>query len=189
MGTTLVIVELLIVGFQVLIWVALLLWHFKAMPAWPEELNQSDALLFAFAAGTAYMLGIVCDRVLGHLSTLSQIFLRWFWTLTKRLWARVERLSIKRFDDGHRSERHSATSEAATPSVDEKSLIQDFYRNQIYRPQAYEALENASRQIRLLRATGVNGIIIAVILFAWYPSHYKPLWILLASLGFASFLA
>jgi hypothetical protein len=173
MGTTLIIVELLIIGFQVLIWVGLLLSHFKAMPTWSEELNRSDTLLFAFVAGTAYTLGIVCDRFLGHASTLLQ--------------ALLECLRDKR-----RSKTSSGTPQAKGQErlpTDEKSLIRDFYANHIYRPQAYEALENVNRHVRLLRATGFNSIIIAGMLFAWHRSDCEPLWISLALLGLVSCVA
>jgi hypothetical protein len=181
MGTTLVIVEVLITGFQVLIWVGLLLSHFNAMPPCPNELNRNDTVLFAFVVGAAYTLGIVYDRVLGHLSTLSQVFIKWSWGRIKSL-----RL-IEDRSEGYRSKMGSATFRGKTqersPATDEKNLIDDFCTNQIFRPQAYEALENANRQIRLLRATTFNSIITAGMLFAWHRSEYQPMAISLTILG------
>ena len=72
MATTLVIVELLITGFEVLIWVSLLLWHVGAIPISPLDKLKEPTLLVPFLVGTTYTLGIVWDRFLGHTSTLFQ---------------------------------------------------------------------------------------------------------------------
>jgi hypothetical protein len=170
MGTTLIIVELLIIGFQVLIWVALLLRHLGAIPNWPERLEGCHTLLIGFLVGTAYTLGIVSDRVVGHVSTIFQA-------------------GVRHVIDTRQSKSNSGTSEASVqerPPADEKAHIREFYAHHIYGPHAYDALENANRQIRLLRATCFNSFIIALMLSRWYPSKYKPLWRSLFILAFLS---
>jgi hypothetical protein len=80
-GTTLVIVELLIIGFEVSLWVALLIWRLSGLEPtsqdiWPWTwLDRSEELFPLLATGTvatAYTLGIVFDRSIGHVSTLLQ---------------------------------------------------------------------------------------------------------------------
>jgi hypothetical protein len=173
MGTTLIIVELLIIGFQVLVWAGLLLHHFDAIPAWPEPLKGCNALFVGVLVGTAYTLGIVCDRVLGHLSTVVQA-------------------GVRHVIDTRQSKSNSGTYEASVqkrPRADEKERILEFYARHIYAPHAYGALENANRHIRLLRATCVNSIIMAITLFLWYRSDYKRLSISLLILALFSLLA
>ena len=180
MGTTLIIVELLIIGFQVLIWVGLLLSHFDGLPIRPEELSERDPLLVGFLVGAAYTLGIVWDRVLGHTST-------WLLQPVVRGVRRTKRRPVpalrKWLYDRVRHFRDKSDDQEETDKID------DFYRNHIFRPHAYEASENANRQVRLLRATGFNSVIIGGMLFAWHRSEYKALWITLAILGGLCFLA
>jgi len=69
-GTTLIIVELVIIGFQVLVWITLLLWpvlkpnlvHLKHLKDWVPVVALSVLAM-------AYTLGIVFDRSLGCLTS------------------------------------------------------------------------------------------------------------------------
>jgi len=75
MGTTLIIVELMIIGCEVLTWVVLLLR--KLSPTLRtviclDSLKACSPLLATFAVAIAYTLGVVGDRFLGHASTLVQ---------------------------------------------------------------------------------------------------------------------
>jgi len=85
MGTTLVIVELLIIGFQVLVWAALFLWPlpkewFSSLcldKDWARLLQEVTPLLSVGALAAVYTLGLVFDRFVGWATT---------WLLRKLAW-------------------------------------------------------------------------------------------------------
>ena len=160
MGTTLVIVELLIIGFEVLIWVVLLLWRFDAIPIGLDDLKDCGPLMVTFVLGTAYTLGIVGDRFLGHLSTLvGWLCLCW---------------------------KESSTGEAAAQKETPKGAQDDLYLTEIFQPHAYDYFENGNRQKRLLRATCFNSLFTALVLFFGYPLHRMPWTVALLLLTFVS---
>ena len=67
METTTLYVELLIIGFEVCIWLGLLLAKFTnaSQLALPTELTDFSLLVTLLVFGLAYLLGIVCDKI-GH---------------------------------------------------------------------------------------------------------------------------
>ncbi len=80
MSTTLIIVELLMIGCQVLVWVVLLLnrFHPRLIPDEVKTLENVKAcapLLATLAIATVYTVGVVGDRFVGHLSTNVQLWL------------------------------------------------------------------------------------------------------------------
>ncbi len=161
MSTTLIIVELLIVGYQVLVWVILLLGWRRPDLVPLKELRKAEnlkalaPLLTTFLIATAYTFGVVGDRFLGHLSTEIQSGL------------------------------------GRQPCPPPGNPVGDFCLTKISLPHAYDYFETSSRQVRLLRATGVNSTItLAVLLALWYRKGWKigmlvPL--LLLFLAIASF--
>jgi len=78
MATTLVIVEFLIVGFQVCVWLGLLLG--KCSPQariWIFSHRELDPFIATYALATAYTLGIVFDRLFGAFSSVLQHVSKW----------------------------------------------------------------------------------------------------------------
>ena len=77
MGTTLIIVELVIIGFQVLVWVTLLLWlvlypnHvcLDQLKGWFSGLKDWVPVVALLVLAMAYTLGLVFDRSLGFLTS------------------------------------------------------------------------------------------------------------------------
>ncbi|MBN1359688.1 MAG: hypothetical protein JW993_03800 [Sedimentisphaerales bacterium] len=70
------IVELLIIGFQVLLWVGLLFWALSdGKDACTQSLKELDRWIPVLGVGTfaaAYTLGLLFDRLIGNLSALVQ---------------------------------------------------------------------------------------------------------------------
>jgi len=163
MGTTLVIVELLIIGFEVLVWLGLLLWKPLDLGALFQNcsaqtwLDQWKELLAIAGVAAAYTLGIVFDRLLGHASILLQ---------------------------QRRRQHPKATSEA----YHDRGPQQRFYASHILLPHSYEIFENTGRQKRLLRATFFNSFAIAVVLSIFYRSYsgFRTLLALFIVLGLIS---
>jgi len=169
MGTTLVIVELLIIGFEVLIWISLLLRQLC-----PGVCSLLDALkgwdpLLAVVVGTAYTLGIVCDRFLGNVSVFVQDH-KYHECLCDILKARrvIQWLSEK-CTSIRRSLRKDQPDREHLAQNDRPHI--DFYTSEIFLPHAFDALENTNRQIRLLRATTVNSFTTFFVLLIWYRSY------------------
>ena len=172
MATTLVIVELLITGFEVLIWVSLLLWHVGAIPISPLDKLKEPTLLVPFLVGTAYTLGIVWDRFLGHTSTLFQKVIK-----------------CPPGNGQHNTKCQDPEAKTLkTPRTSDSDHKDDFYRTEIFKPHAYDAWENTNRQIRLLRATCFSSVITAIVLYIWRDSYCKApvLVFALLVLGFIS---
>ena len=154
MSTTLIIVELLIVGCQTLVWVALLLRRFNPSLVPIEELRRPELLATVLIA-TAYTLGVVGDRVVGHLSTRTQVLCGY--------------------------------GDPCDPDV---IAAREFYLTEVFKPSAHDYFETSSRQIRLLRATGFNSVVTALVLLLYWK-HRKKAWllpVLLVLLGVASFV-
>lgn len=144
MGTTLIIVELVIIGFQVLVWVALLLWPvldpkyicFDQLKDW-----VSVAALSVLAV--AYTLGIVCDRFLGFLTSTSCFQ----WLISKFEWLR-SKLKCDR-----------QNSQTGKPT----STRYHYAYMMLKHIEVYKQWEYIDRRIRLLRATSVNAFLIVLI--------------------------
>jgi len=78
MSTTLIVVELLMIGCQVLAWVVLLLIRLcpQLIPSdqmEPENVKEWTPALATFAVVIAYTVGVVGDRFLGNVSTCVQL--------------------------------------------------------------------------------------------------------------------
>ncbi len=110
MATTLVIVELLIIGFQVLLWVGLLLCVLLGKEwADVEKLKEWEAWIPLLGVGifaAAYTAGLLFDRLVGNVSTICQAklgrpqvpreqkILRWMIVMNRHeAWGDIEGLS------------------------------------------------------------------------------------------------
>lgn len=168
MGTTLVIVELLIIGFEVLIWISLLLRQFcPGVCSLLDALKAWDPLL-AVVVGIAYTLGIVCDRFLGNMSVFVEDH-----KYVERLFAIFK--------------ARKDLPDLNCPEFDGRP-DKEFYTNDIFLPHAFDALGNTNRQIRLLRATSINSFITFIVLLVWYRSYDDLCFVdvLLLAIGFVS---
>jgi hypothetical protein len=158
-STTLIIFELLIIGFQVLVWVALLLHklHPELIPVGklkdPKILKAHTpllaTLLATFAIAIAYTFGIVGDRLIGDVSTILQ-------------WAKKTVQSVGREKSGQ--------------SQDTQDAAREFWYSEIYRCHAYDSFETANRQIRLLRATFVNSMMTIAVVIGWHRLVRRENW-------------
>lgn len=158
MGTTLIIVELVIIGFQVLVWVTLLLWpvlkpnlvHLKHMENWVPVVALSVVAM-------AYTLGVVFDRFLGFLASISysQRLLKWL-----------------KLTFGHQTNEPTSTV----------TLTEKHYYIMQRNPEAYKQWEYNDRQVRLLRATFANAFLIAIIV-CFKDWLYWKIWLSLFILG------
>ncbi len=146
-STTVIIVELLIIGCQALVWIILLLGWLTPSAVSLEKLKKPDnlktcaPLLVSVVVVAAYTVGVVGDRVLGHLSTSVQTFC------------------------GH---------DPYCPG----GAVREFYMTEVVRSHAYEYFQTSERQIRLLRATGINSFITMIVLVIAYRKHLGRTWLL-----------
>jgi hypothetical protein len=139
MGTTLVIVELLIVGFQVMVLLAPVFWALfhvalglpedaaalkKWLAAWPN-IKDWMPLLTIPMLGAAYTLGLVFDRLYGLLGQML----------------------------GARQMRNRPAEQSRSPSAD------DISRLMLAHPDLISRIERPLFHIRLLRATCFNCLI------------------------------
>jgi hypothetical protein len=140
MSTTVIIVELLIIGVQTLVWVVLLLGRVSPDLISLEELDKPELLATVLVA-TAYTVGVVADRFLGNLST------------------NIQKLR-------------------ARDPYNPGGAAREFYMTEIFKPNAHEHFQTSERQIRLLRATGVNSFITMIVLVAGYREYLWRTWLL-----------
>lgn len=151
MATTLVIVEFLIVGFQVCVWIGLLVWKYCDMDDILMCLKEWSPLSATCALALAYTLGVTFDRFAGAISA-------WVQKKTKRARRSLSRKGQEAVD--------------RTPSVRETpdDVALRATRLMLKYPEAYAYWEQLNRQIRLLRATCVNGLICAIVVLFFYRS-------------------
>ncbi len=141
MGTILVIVEFLIIGFQVMVWLGLLLWpDVKEQCAKLVESPNSAPLVVMGVVAAAYTLGVVFDRSIGHLSTLIQALIN----------------SRKK----EKASENASPKESAETSV--TKLSPEALKKRVFlRYPHYQAhLVSYNQRVRLLRAKFLNGVII-----------------------------
>ena|GEM_PF-2555239 len=143
MGTTLIIVELVIIGFQVLVWVALLL-GLDWIPF--AKLKDWIPLVGVLALALAYTLGIVFDRFFGFFTSKIQKKLL---NPDSHNWCKHLRFILPRY----------IRTSNYKPDEAKKKRFDIMLKHS----DAHRELENIVRQIRLLRATYINTLIIFII--------------------------
>jgi hypothetical protein len=158
MGTTSLIVELLIIGFQVLALLAVFSWsRSHGFPFSDEELKNWFAhwtpllkdwmpLLTIGMLGAAYALGIAVDRFYGCLGST-----------VLAVWRRLSRQFPRRKPHSARNARDIGDQ-----------VIQLVVR----RPDLLAHTEGLSRHIRLLRATFYNGLIGLLLVLQFLPVRF-----------------
>ena len=174
MGTTVVIVELLVIGFQVLAWVGLLVGL-----EWVAccELGNWIPVVGVLLLAAAYTVGIVFDRFLGVCSwvvmdwdcklikPLRKPLIKPVWKLLiKPLWKLlikpVWKLVIKPlWKLVIKPLRRKLRALLKHPDADEKTITDMRLDIMLWRPDAHRHLESRERQGRLLRATGPNALL------------------------------
>jgi hypothetical protein len=138
-GTTLIIVEELVIGFQVLAWVGLLV-GIEWVACW--ELGNWIPVVGVLLLAAAYTLGIVFDRFLGVCSS---------WVLdTEWKWIQPITDKLREWLKYHKD--------------DTKTITETALDIMLRYPPAQRHLENRERQKCLLRATGFNSLLFVV---AW----------------------
>lgn len=177
MGTTLMIVELVVIGFQVLVWVGLLLWPVLGRECSLDRLKElGDWVPVLAIAGLAvsYMLGLVFDRSVGSLSWLLQKFAKFV----------RAKLLTHRTLKGNETKCDESGKKAQCIWSNEKDIWTNERYIMLYRAEAYKHLENLGRQRRLLRATCVNTVIALIVLAIRHPCDLpEAVWWLLGPLA------
>jgi hypothetical protein len=188
MGTTLVIVELLIIGFQVLAWIVLLLIPFTNLKGdnlvkTLKELEGWVPVIVVLVLALAYTLGIVFDRFLGwitlHIQDVSSNpdirkkhrFIGFCISLVKVVLIKCLPRKIFQY----------LISKCQT-IYDINYDIREKHRYILLaHAEANKQLENVTRQISLLRATFFNTFLIFLIVSFKYD-FLKALWLLPVSI-------
>lgn len=157
MGTTTLLVEIVIIGFQVLIWISLILfttWGYD----WVNLSNLKDwtGLIAIGFLAMSYTLGIIFDSIVASL--LSVWNYRAFYLLPPLINGRM----VEMLDAIDESDR--------TPPSVMKSRIRSTD------PTTYDYLEKTFNQGRLLRSTGVNLLLISMTSIIFTATQNGIIW-------------
>ncbi len=168
MGTTQIIVEYLVIGFQVLVWVVLVLW--RLLPVEQHEhvlgrLRSWPPLSAAAVIPLAYTLGLVFDRSVGLLTTILK-------SLKGLLPDRIVELLTKSWKWLRKRLDLSVDTEVNNGAT---RTEKDFYIMLTY-PEAYKLVQKGLHHTVLLRATFFNSLLI-ILVAAWGYSYW-PFWAL-----------
>ncbi|MBN1360610.1 MAG: hypothetical protein JW993_08460 [Sedimentisphaerales bacterium] len=162
MGTTLLIVEYLIIGFQVMVWVGLLLWTFmdSACVDLAKSHNCSPVAVTILLAA-AYTLGFVFDRFIGCMSL--------------KTWAKRSRDNPSENPNLEGRSNNLLSPRVQKPvksAVNEQGIKE--WRVMLKYSHVLPYIENQSRLKRLLRATCINSTftMLALLVAAKHLPHW-----------------
>jgi len=186
MGTTLVIVELLVIGFQVLVWVGLLTW--PLISSHLEQLKDFKELLTIGAIAAAYTFGLVFDRSIGLCTSrmqssrlLGRLRKDWASTDSTSRWQEYIKCRVKCILD-----RILKPEKNGNGQDDRRENSWELRKQG--KSDAVRLIDDLDRQKRLLRATCLNAFLIAAVArIRWSLGGWVVVLLLLAGLG--AFLA
>ena len=155
MGTTTLLVEIVIIGFQMLIWILLILftiWGYN----WIDIVSLKDwtGTIVVGLVAISYTLGIILDSIAG---SLSDVWFSWaFYRLSLRT---VGRKGV--FNEYHPYDVHPSVMRSHIRSTD---------------PITYDYLEKIFNQGRLLRSTSINLVLISVMSIIFVVTQIGIVW-------------
>ena len=165
MQTTTLYVELLIIGFQVYLWLGLFLASLPGLrwPALPEKLEDYALLVTLLVFGLAYFLGIVFDKAAHFLVGAQRGYLR------RLLRAHTSNTVEEEDDEDHR---------------------QVYARILVKEKQATSEMLYARSKVRILRASTINVLLITIAAAVFISSQREAQWwpVVLAGLIFWLFI-
>lgn len=156
MGTTSLIVEMVIIGFQVLVWmslIVLILFGYKGID--PSKLKDWSAVISLALVGTSYTLGLVFNGF------IAAVFVHW----ESSLWTSFVNRSDR---EGRIGPAHVRTGPAhvRTGPGQMRAYITAFNSD------ASEDLTREANRHSLIRATSLNLVLIGITSLVWVNKQY-----------------